>query len=302
MPTFSVSSLDDSRLDPYRDLKRSNRTRRRGTFVVEGHRVVRRLLDSPFPVESIVVSERRRDFLTEAVPEQVPLLVLPQELAAELVGYNFHHGVMACGRRLPQPELADLLPAETGPALFVACPRMTDPDNMGGLIRLCAGFGVRGLLLGDSCSDPFSRRVLRVSMGTAFQLPILEFSATETVGASHQPDAQARDSSPAPSLALRAGVIGERSTLNEKLNELRMERGFRLLATVLDDTATPLASVPAIERLVLLLGNEADGLDPEWMDLCDQRITIPMAQGTDSLNVTVAAGIFLHYFRFQARP
>jgi tRNA G18 (ribose-2'-O)-methylase SpoU len=267
MPTFSVTSLADPQLDPYRDLKRSNRTRRRGTFVVEGHRVVRRLLDSPFPVESIVVSERRRNFLTEVVPEHVPLLVLPQKLAAELVGYNFHHGVMACGRRLPQPELAELLPAGGGPALFVACPRMTDPDNMGGLIRLCAGFGVRGLLLGDSCSDPFSRRVLRVSMGTAFQLPILEFT-----------------------------------DLAAQLTALRGEHGFRLLATVLDDTATPLAEVVAMERLVLLLGNEAEGLDPEWIDLCDQRVTIPMAQGTDSLNVTVAAGIFLHCFRFQARP
>jgi tRNA G18 (ribose-2'-O)-methylase SpoU len=302
MPPISVTSLDDPRLDPYRDLKRSNRTRRRGMFVVEGHRVVRRLLDSPFPVESIVVSERRRDFLAEVVPEHVPLLVLPQELAAELVGYNFHHGVMACGRRLPQPELHDLLPAGCGPVLFVACPRMTDPDNMGGLIRLCAGFGVRGLLLGDSCSDPFSRRVLRVSMGTAFQLPILEFTGSGNECGSHQPEAQARGTSPVPSLALRANVTGEKHTLAERLEELRQEHGFRLLATVLDDTATPLADVPAIERLVLLLGNEADGLDQEWIDQCDQCVTIPMAQGMDSLNVTVAAGIFLHYFRFQARP
>jgi tRNA G18 (ribose-2'-O)-methylase SpoU len=302
MPTLSVTSLDDPRLDPYRDLKRSNRTRRRGTFVVEGHRVVRRLLDSPFPVESIVVSERRRDFLAEVVPDDVPLLVLPQELAAELVGYNFHHGVMACGRRLPQPELSDLLPPGSEPALFVACPRITDPDNMGGLIRLCAGFGVRALLLGDACSDPFSRRVLRVSMGTAFQLPILEFPGSDLMCEIHQPEAQARDTTPGPSLALRADVTDAKSTLAEQLNALREVHGFRLLATVLDDTATPLADVPAIERLVLLLGNEAEGLAPEWIDLCDQRITIPMAQGTDSLNVTVAAGIFLHYFRFQARP
>ena len=81
---------------------------------------------------------------------------------------------------------------------------------------------------------------------------------------------------------------------------MRSKHGFRLLATVLDDTATPLADVSAIERLVLLLGNEAEGLDTEWIDQCDERVTIPMAQGTDSLNVTVAAGIFLHYFRFQA--
>jgi TrmH family RNA methyltransferase len=53
--------------------------------------------------------------------------------------------------------------------------------------------------------------------------------------------------------------------------------------------------------MTLLLGNEADGLAPEWVGGCDERVTIPMAQGTDSLNVTVAAGIFLHYFSHLAQ-
>jgi tRNA G18 (ribose-2'-O)-methylase SpoU len=47
----------------------------------------------------------------------------------------------------------------------------------------------------------------------------------------------------------------------------------------------------------LLLGNEADVLAQEWIDLSDERVTIPMT-ATDSLNVTVAAGIFLHWWRF----
>jgi tRNA G18 (ribose-2'-O)-methylase SpoU len=261
MSVSLIASLSDSRLDPYRELKRSNRTRRLDNFIVEGHRVARRLLESPYPVESIVVSDRRRDALAGVVPEHVPLLVVPQELAAELVGYNFHHGVMACGRRLPPPDLKDVLPPADNPALLVVCPHMTDPDNMGGLIRLCAGFGATGLLLGAACCDPFSRRVLRVSMGTAFHVPILEF----------------RD-------------------LTGPLDVLRSDYGFRHVATVLDSTATPLARAPRVPRMTLLLGNEADGLAPEWVEKCDERVTIPMAGGTDSLNVTVAAGILLHYY------
>jgi tRNA G18 (ribose-2'-O)-methylase SpoU len=99
-------------------------------------------------------------------------------------------------------------------------------------------------------------------MGTAFQLPILE----------------------TPDLA---GV----------LQSLRREHGCELLATVLDDTATPLAQLRVAPRSVLLFGNEADGLAPEWISLCDHRVTIPMSPGADSLNVTVAAGIFLHWLR-----
>lgn len=268
MPESLITSLADVRLDPYRELKRSNRTRRLDNFIVEGHRVVRRLLESPYPVESIVVSDRRRDLLAGVVPEHVPLLVVPQDLAAELVGYNFHHGVMACGRRLPQPDLSRVLPPGDGPALLVVCPHMTDPDNMGGLIRLCAGFGATGLMLGRACCDPFSRRVLRVSMGTAFQVPILEF----------------RD-------------------LAALLDVLRGEHRFRHVATALDPTATPLALARRAPRMTLLLGNEADGLAPECIELCDERVTIPMAHGTDSLNVTVAAGILLHYYvHLRAAP
>jgi tRNA G18 (ribose-2'-O)-methylase SpoU len=139
---------------------------------------------------------------------------------------------------------------------------MTDPDNMGGLIRLCAGFGVGALLLGSDCSDPYSRRVLRVSMGAAFALPVVECF-----------------------------------DLAADLNRLRYQHQFRLLATVLDPQAELLADLVPGAPTVLLLGNESDGLAQEWIDLSDERVTIPMT-AADSLNVTVAAGIFLHWLRF----
>jgi tRNA G18 (ribose-2'-O)-methylase SpoU len=223
---------------------------------------VRRLIESGLAIDSIAVTERREHFLDEVLPPDVPLLVLPQEIASQLVGYNFHHGVMACGIRPPDPELDQLVPRMQSPPLIVACPRMTDPDNMGGLIRLCAGFGVGAMLLGSDCSDPWSRRVLRVSMGAAFALPIIE----------------SRD-------------------LAADLNRLRDEFRFRLLATVLDPRATRLVEIETGTPTVLLLGNESDGLAQGWIDRSDERVTIPMT-AADSLNVTVAAGIFLHWLRF----
>jgi tRNA G18 (ribose-2'-O)-methylase SpoU len=262
MPVFHIDLLDDPRLDPYRNLRRSNKTRWSGQFVVEGHRVVRRLIESGLAIDSIAVTERREHFLDDVLPADVPLLVMPFEIATELVGYKFHHGVMACGIRPPDPKLDQLVPRMPALPLVVACPRMTDPDNMGGLIRLCAGFGVGAMLLGSDCSDPYSRRVLRVSMGAAFALPIIE------------------------SFDLAAD-----------LNWLRDEHRFRLLATVLDPQAKLLAEIEPRLPTVLLLGNESDGLAQEWIDLSDERVTIPMT-AADSLNVTVAAGIFLHWLRF----
>lgn len=267
MPVHRITSLDDPRFDPYRNLRRTVRIRRGGRFVVEGHRVVRRLIDSGLAVASVVVSERREDFLAGVVPPEITLLVVPGEIAAQLVGYDFHQGVMACGIRPPEPALDQLVPLMPSPPLIVCCPRMTDPDNMGSLIRLCAGFGVGALLLGDNCCDPYSRRVLRVSMGAAFALPIIESADLAT-----------------------------------DLKQLRDEQQFRLLATVLDPAASLLADIEVRAPTVVLLGNESDGLAQEWVELSNARVTIPMS-AADSLNVTVAAGIMLHWLRFGgAKP
>lgn len=256
-----VLSLDDPRLDPYRNLKQTNLTRWSGLFIAEGKLVVERLLASRSRVRSILVSERRLDVLaTLPFPPSVEVLVIADDLARQLTGFEFHAGVMACGWRAPSPRVEDL----TWPArsLIVACPRMTDPDNLGGLIRLCRAFGVSALLLGEGCADPFSRRVLRVSMGNAFDLTIVECNE-----------------------------------LDASLETLRRSAGFTLTATVLDEQALPLHRARRHDRDILLLGNEAEGLGLEWIGQSDRRLTIPMQGGTDSLNVAVAAGIFLHALR-----
>ncbi len=264
MPVFHLDNLDDPRLEPYRSLKQSNAKRDAGLFVAEGKLVVQRLLESDFEVVSVLLSElRQRDFLP-LVPPEVPTYVLPQRLAERLVGYNFHTGVVACGRRRER-DLPPVVFDASRASLLVCCPNVTDPENLGTVIRLSCGFGVDALLLGPGCCDPFSRRVLRVSMGNALFLPIFEL----------------RD--------LRAW-----------LTELRDEWDYELVATVLDDSAEPLERADRYRRTVLLLGNEARGLDPQDVALCDRRVTIPMHGRTDSLNVSVAAGIFLYHFQRYA--
>jgi tRNA G18 (ribose-2'-O)-methylase SpoU len=79
------------------------------------------------------------------------------------------------------------------------------------------------------------------------------------------------------------------------LARLRGEWGVGLVATVLDDRAVPLYRFERGPRLGVLFGNEAQGLSAAYVAASDTRITIPMRGGTDSLNVAVAAGIFLYH-------
>lgn len=258
-----VESLDDPRVLVYRDLKRSNQTRRNGEFIVEGENLVRRLLRSDFEICSVLTSKRRLEGLAPALPANVPVLVAEHELVSQIVGYKFHSGVLACGIRKPNPSMESLAPIlnQPGPATVLVCVHVDNPDNIGTILRTCSAFGVAAVILAEGCPDPFSRRVLRVSMGEAFWLPI---RITDD--------------------------------LASDLETLDRQWGFAPVATVVDPDAQdlPVAEIP--NKAALLIGNEAHGLDPNWVQRCRQRIRIPMHNNVDSLNVAVACGIFLYQF------
>jgi len=269
MPLIAVNSLDDPRLQPFRDLKASNLVRNGEYFIVEGRKTVERLLASEFETISVLLTEKRIDDFGPLVPADLPTYVVPVELGCQLVGFGFHVGVMACGRRQASPTidvvLGDKIRQPASPeapwVTLSVCPNCDNPENLGAILRISAGFGVDALLLGRGGCDPFSRRVIRVSMGAAFKVPIVESD----------------------------DLAGD-------LRRLHRDHDFEFAATILDPTADPLRTATRPKRLGLLFGNEAHGLDDEWIATCQRRLTIPMSRETDSLNVAIAAGIFLHHF------
>jgi tRNA G18 (ribose-2'-O)-methylase SpoU len=258
-----IESLDDPRLDVFRSLKAQNPIRDARLFIAEGPTVVERVLRSGFDVRSLLISDRKFASFESRLPSDIPVYRLRHELAQEVVGFSFHCGVLACVVRRPAPPIASWLPA-TGTALVLACERIMDPENVGSLIRIASAFGAAGILFGKGSADAFSRRVLRVSMGNVLFLPVMETD----------------------------DLAGD-------LRRLTTEHHCHVCSTVLDPKAEPLSNYRFSNRTVLLLGNEYDGLSAETQAISAARLTIPMLNGTDSLNVAVAAGIFLHQYRSQ---
>lgn len=258
----SLDSLDDPRLDPYRDLKKTNWTRQSSWFIAEGRWVVRRLLESDYEVLSVLLADKAVESFRPHIPPATQVLVLPAELVSQIVGFHFHAGVIACGRRVKKTQIAEVPQLAAQPmGTVVACPHTVLPDNLGSIVRICTAFGVTALLIGDRSADPFSRRVVRVSMGNIFRLPVLE----------------------PPSIATA-------------LTELNSDYGYRIVAATGSNTARPLPLPRPANRIVLLLGNEAHGIEPELKSLCDDEVTIPMSGATDSLNVATAAAVLLYQF------
>jgi tRNA G18 (ribose-2'-O)-methylase SpoU len=189
------------------------------------------------------------------IPDGTTVYVAPDDVVNAIIGFKFHSGVMAVGRRGKSPTLRDVKHN-----LLVVCPELANTENLGVLIRIAAAFGADAMLLGERSCDPFFRQSVRVSMGSVFSLPIVQSS----------------------------DIVSDLRWLKSN--------NVELIATVLDENAEPLDKTPRPDRMAILFGNEAQGLSDEHVALCDRRITIPMKLGTDSLNVFVAAGIFLHHF------
>ncbi|MDZ4821444.1 MAG: RNA methyltransferase [Planctomycetota bacterium] len=268
MPIF-IESLHDERLDVYRQLKKSNLTRWSKRFIAEGDKVVLRLLQSDFAIESILTTDRYLEEVTAALVsrsarhagdrEQISVFIVPEGLLPQIVGFNFHRGMLACGTRKAGTRLEDFcLPIDRSLRLVV-CADVQGPDNLGVILRTASALGVQGVVLGPGAGDPFSRRVLRVSMGSALSLPIYESS-----------------------------------DLAADLTRLCTEFQVQCIATVLDNSATPLHALTPFLRMAVVFGNEGHGLDAAIVSRCQQRVFIPMERGVDSLNVAVAAGIFLY--------
>lgn len=263
MASTNVIHLDNSDhplMVPYQDMRHRNWTWVSGIFIAEGPLLAERLMQSSYQLHSVLVEQRYAEQYAQMAPADVPILVVPHDVVEQLVGFNFHRGVLACGFRKPELELTPELQIESQSETWLGLVAVNDPENLGGMLRTAAGLGIRRIWLGPSTGDPLSRRALRVSMGNALFLEIYRSSSNHAA-----------------------------------LNTLK-QLGVEVVATALTENSMPLEKADRKGPLIVLMGNERHGLPDDVLRLADRCVRIDMQLGTDSLNVSVAAGITLHHF------
>lgn len=258
-----VDDPDDPRIAEFVGLRDRElagpRVRRRrapagGVFVAEGDLVVERALRAGYRLRAALVDATRPDPLPPGVPPDAPVFAASPAVLRRITGLGVHRGMLASFDRRPVPGPADVLATARR---VVVLERVSNPTNLGVVIRTAAGLGLDAVLLDPTCTDPLYRRVARVAMGEGYAFP---WSWLPRLPGGLEP--------------VRAA-------------------GFRLLALTPDAGARPIDGVRVgqDERVALLLGAEGPGLSPETLAAADERVAIPMNHGVDSLNVGVAAGI-----------
>lgn len=262
MNIIPISDPADVRLLPYRDLRHEDIRKRGPLFIAEGRLVVRRLLVSRYATSSVLAESTRLHDLEDVIDDSTPVYLVDQSLIRELVGFDFHRGLLACGHRVPFSPIQSLDEVCLDRSTALAAISINDVENLGSLIRTSAALGIFNIVLNRQTADPLCRRVLRVSMGAALRMRFFDLE-----------DAL--------------------SWFQENKKESR----WQTIATTLASDSVPIEQVDCgAKPKMIVMGNEGEGLPESIQQACMIRANIPMAVGIDSLNVAVAGAIALYEF------
>jgi tRNA G18 (ribose-2'-O)-methylase SpoU len=269
---ITITELSDSRVDAFRNVRDADMRGRDDLFMAESELVLRRLLQYPNRLHSLLLStpkyERLRDALIP-LPESVPVYVADLPLIHEIAAFHIHRGVLAAGRR-PTPDSLSLdralghLRGRSSSTVLLA-EGITNVDNMGALFRNAAAFEVGGIVLDPNCCDPLYRKAIRVSMGHVLSIPY----------------AVSRD-------------------WPHDLERLKNQWNLTLVAAESGARSIPIWTIPATPRIGLLFGSEGQGLSAASLAHCETVCEIPMADNVPSLNVAVASAVFLYELQRNA--
>lgn len=258
----------DPRLEDYAALTdaalRKRYEHQRGVLIAEGPTPVRVLVTSPYPVRSVLVAEGRLAAMRDVVDAvAAPVYVVPQPVLEAVVRFRLHQGILACGERLPEPDVAHVL---AGATRLLVLEELNDHENLGALFRTARALGVDAVVLGPGCADPLYRRCVRVSMGQVLHVPFARATSIQDLLAT----LTAHDVTTV-ALTPQAGAVE--------------------LATL------ALGSGP----VALLLGAEGPGLSETALTGATHRARIPIDPAVDSLNVAAAGAIACYALASRGR-
>lgn len=213
------------------------------SVMVQGKKVVNELVHSN-QARLVVASD------AALVPSQLQadeVIIANDAVLAKISGVMVPEGIVAEVARPPWSSLEGL-------TKVVALDGVSDPGNMGTLIRSAWALGWQGMFIVEGSCDPYNNKALRSAMGATFHLPLAKGSWTE-------------------------------------LQHLVVERRWTALAADLE--GAPVDQIAPSPGILLVLGAESHGISPIARNFC-RAVTVPMIAEAESLNVAVAGGILMY--------
>ena len=241
------------------------------SFRFDGVKLLQEALKNGLEIETVLFKESAKDAILNTLSKSLGkdflvsvgrAVTLSDEVFDKISEEKSPEGVICVAKYIDKiQKIVTIYNSEDFSAMqnerIVLLESVRDPANIGAIIRSAAALGVDRLILSADCADIYHPRAVRASMGTLFNQPIDRVERLPSV------------------------IAGLRRS------------GRRVFAAALDEEAYRLGSFAYQTGDCVVIGNEGHGLSLETMEVCDQRVFIPMSGRAESLNAAVAASVLM---------
>ncbi len=238
-------------------------------FLAEGEKLTLEAIEAGLPITHIFISESKSDRILQRLYDalsfkneiNIRLITLSDSAFEKISTEKAPQGVISVIKHLDFFSYIDIIykkefflsPNERA---IILC-SVRDPGNLGSVIRSAVAFGTDAIILSDDCADVYNPKTVRSAMGSLFRTRIIRVKRLE------------------------------------ELIDVMKSLGRRVFAAELKDNSVALSDVDVKRDDAFIIGNEGHGIPKNISDACSGSVYIPISNKTESLNASVAAGIFM---------
>ena len=215
-----------------------------GFFLVEGLKSVQELIEADIKILEIYATKEQNirqkyTLVSESIMKKISTTSSPCEILA-----------IAKQRKIEKSEFKNF-------KKIILLDSISDPGNLGTIIRSAAAFAIDGIILFSDCVELYSPKVIRSTAGNFFKIPIINIST------------------------------------EKELNELFTTHKF-VATTLSKENNISLEECKKLDKYIIMFGSEANGLSENLTKISDKNIKLEMTNNVESLNLSVSASIVLY--------
>ncbi len=249
-----INSEDNKKIKFIKSLKQKKNRIRESTYILEGVKPIVEAINEDVKILEIFLSQEFFDKEIKNYPEilKEKLNVVDNNLFEKVTDTVNSQGIIATVVA-DLKDLEDILPF----GRYILLDGLSDPGNMGGIIRGVDAFGFDGIIIGPNSVDVLNEKVVRSTMASIFRVNIFVMKSIEEM-------------------------------------EILKSRMFRIISTSLEDKSLEPQKADLKDNIIIIIGNESQGVSKEMKAFSGESLHIPMVGGAESLNANVSASILMY--------
>ncbi len=264
MKTEIITSRSNPKIQFAASLRDKKSRKEHGMFYFEGKKLFREAIMKQVPLSAVFFTEKNQTLVENTLlASDVSLYLVNDSVYGKLTEEKAPEGIFCLAKTIDKYHNFDTIyipvknEGENHPPRMMLS-SLRDPGNLGTVIRAAAAFGCRELILSDDCADIYNPKTVRASMGMLFDRSI--------------------------------------HVVTDEISTIRALRasGQRVYAAALLQNSLSLFDLKNPASVCFVIGNEGHGLAEDVITACDGSVIIPMMEGTESLNASIAASLLLY--------